>query len=161
MSLDKSLQIHAKSWKTILNSEGCSYRWLYKQRSEGRKKKKIVNNKHLSLINLYLPEQQCLECTAQAHHFSKQNLLTDLKMNPFLSGNLSFGNKLTLECVFLWVITRSLMYSAHYMNFRFLLSREVWSGRGERGTGAKKITVSVLAKKKNWKLIAIFNFQFF
>ena len=31
---------------------------------------------------------------------SKQNLLTDLELKPFLSGNLSFGNKLTLECVF-------------------------------------------------------------
>ena len=31
ISLDKSLQIHAKSWKIILNSEGFSYSQLYKQ----------------------------------------------------------------------------------------------------------------------------------
>ena len=43
---------------------------------------------------------------------SKQNLLTDLELKPFLSGNLSFGNKLTSEYVFLWVIIRSFMYSA-------------------------------------------------
>ena len=68
MSLDKSLQICTKRWKSILNSEGCSYRQLYKQGNEGRKKKKIANNKHLSLINLYLPKQGCPKCTAQAHH---------------------------------------------------------------------------------------------
>ena len=44
--------------------------------------------------------------------FSKQNLLTDLELRPFLSGNLSFSNKLTSECVFRWVITGSFMYSA-------------------------------------------------
>ena len=38
MSLGKSLQIHGKSWKIILNSEGCSYRQLYKQGNEDRKK---------------------------------------------------------------------------------------------------------------------------
>ena len=43
---------------------------------------------------------------------SKQNLLTDLELKPFLSGNLSFSNKLTSESVFLWVIIRSFMYSA-------------------------------------------------
>ena len=58
MSLGKSLQIHAKNWKLLLNPEGCSYRRLCKQGNEGRKKKKIVNNKHLSLKNLYLPEQE-------------------------------------------------------------------------------------------------------
>ena len=43
---------------------------------------------------------------------SKQNLLTDLELKPFLSGNLSFSNKLTSESVFLWVVIRSFMYSA-------------------------------------------------
>ena len=38
MSFDKSLQIHGKSWEIILNSEGCSYRQLYKQGNEDRKK---------------------------------------------------------------------------------------------------------------------------
>ena len=44
--------------KIILNPEGRSYRRLYKQANEGRKKKKIVNNRHLSLINLNLTEQR-------------------------------------------------------------------------------------------------------
>ena len=43
---------------------------------------------------------------------SKQNLLTDLELKPFLLGNLSFSNKLTSESVFLWVVIRSFMYSA-------------------------------------------------
>ena len=156
-SLDKSLQIHAKSWKIILNPEGCSYRRLYKQGNEGRKKKKIVNNKHLSLINLYLPEQRRPACTASFDRrlrkfipFSKQNLLIDLELKPFLSGNLSFSNKLISESVFLWVITRSFMYSVlkSFMlekwlrgntNFPLLpFQRSVaWEGR-EGGNGKKK-----------------------
>ena len=70
MSLDKSLQIHAKSLKSILNPEGCSYRRLYKQRTHGRKKKKIAKNKQLSLINLYLSEQRRPACIAKAHHLT-------------------------------------------------------------------------------------------
>ena len=65
MSLDKSLQIHAKSWKIILNPEDG-----YTKGNEDRKKKKRANNKLLSLINLYLPEQRRPECTAQAHHLT-------------------------------------------------------------------------------------------
>ena len=49
MSLDKILQIHAKSWKINLNTEGCSYRRLYEQGNQDRKKKKIANNKPLNL----------------------------------------------------------------------------------------------------------------
>ena len=73
MSLDKSLQIHGKSWKIILNSEGCSYRQLYKQGNEDRKKEENSEQqalKHLSLINLYLPEQRRPTCTARAHHLT-------------------------------------------------------------------------------------------
>ena len=119
MSLDKSLQIHGKSWKTVLNPEGYSYRQLCKQRNEGRKKKKIANNKHLSLINLYLPEQRRPACTAQARHLTGSCVNVFHSLNkplnwprPFLPGNLSFSNKLTSESVFLWVITRSFVYSA-------------------------------------------------
>ena len=67
MSLDKNLQIHAKSWKINLNTEGCSYRRLYEQGNQDRKKKKIANNKPL---NLYLPEQRRPACTAYAHHLT-------------------------------------------------------------------------------------------
>ena len=70
MSLGKSLQIHAKSWKLLLNPEGCSYRRLCKQGNEGRKKKKIVNNEHLGLKNFYLPQQRRPVSTAQAHHLT-------------------------------------------------------------------------------------------
>ena len=102
-ALTENLQIHAKKLKKLLlNPEGCSYRRLCKQENEGRKKRKIVNNKHLKVSKTNVNKCKCIP-------FSKQNLLTDLELMPFLSGNLSFSNKLTSECVFRWVITKSFM----------------------------------------------------
>ena len=66
MSLDKSLQIHAKSWKIILNPED----GYTNKEMKIEKRRKRANNKLLSLINLYLPEQRRPECTAQAHHLT-------------------------------------------------------------------------------------------
>ena len=57
-ALTKAYRFTPEAEKLLLNPEGCSYRRLCKQGNEGRKKKKIVNNKHLSLKNLYLPEQE-------------------------------------------------------------------------------------------------------
>ena len=61
-ALTKAYRFTPEAEKLLLNPEGWSYRRLCKQGNEGRKKKKIVNNKHLSLINLYLPEQRRPEC---------------------------------------------------------------------------------------------------
>ena len=53
-ALTENLQIHAKKLKKLLlNPEGCSYRRLCKQGNEGRKKRKIVNNKHLKVSKTY------------------------------------------------------------------------------------------------------------
>ena len=121
MSLDKSLQIYGKSWKIILNPKGCSYRPLYKQGNEDGKKEENSEQQALK-SNKLIPARATtshVQCSSLSFDrrlcklipFLKINLLTDLELKPFLSGNLSFGNKLTLECVFLWVITRSFMYS--------------------------------------------------
>ena len=59
MSLDKSLQVHAKSWKiTFKPLKGAHIDGYANKEMKVEKKKKIVNNKHLSLKNLYLPEQE-------------------------------------------------------------------------------------------------------
>ena len=53
-ALTENLQIHAKKLKKLLlNPEGCSYRRLCKQGNEGRKKRKIVNSKHLKVSKTY------------------------------------------------------------------------------------------------------------
>ena len=53
-ALTENLQIHAKKLKKLLlNPEGCSYRRLCKQGNEGRKKRKIVNKKHLKVSKTY------------------------------------------------------------------------------------------------------------
>ena len=71
MSLDKSLQVHAKSWKiTFKPLKGAHIDGYANKEMKVEKKKKIVNNKHLSLKNLYLPEQRRHACTAQAHHLT-------------------------------------------------------------------------------------------
>ena len=63
VSLDKSLQVHAKSWKiTFKPLKGAHIDGYANKEMKVEKKKKIVNNKHLSLINLYLPEQRRPEC---------------------------------------------------------------------------------------------------
>ena len=97
--------------------------------------------------------------------FLKQNLLTDLK--PFLSGNLSFGNKLTLECVFLWVIKYEFPTSS--------IPEKCSVGGEGGGRGKKKITVQMnpspspsvndfecfgrKTKIENWLQFSIFNFS--
>ena len=122
MSLDKSLQIYGKSWKIILNPKGCSYRPLYKQGNEDGKKEENSEQQALK-CNKLIPTRATtshVHCSSLSFDrrlcklipFLKRNLLTDLELKPFLSGNLSFGNKLTSEYVFLWVIIRSFMYSA-------------------------------------------------
>ena len=59
MSLDKSLQVHAKSWKiTFKPLKGAHIDGYANKEMKVEKKKKIGNNKHLSLKNLYLPEQE-------------------------------------------------------------------------------------------------------
>ena len=59
MSLDKSLQVHAKSWKiTFKPLKGAHIDGYANKEMKVEKKKKIVNNKHLSLKKLYLPEQE-------------------------------------------------------------------------------------------------------
>ena len=59
MSLDKSLQVHAKSWKITFKPLKAAHIDGYANKEmKVEKKKKIVNNKHLSLKNLYLPEQE-------------------------------------------------------------------------------------------------------
>ena len=111
MSLDKSLQIHGKSWEIILNSEGCSYRQLYKQGNEDRKKEENSEQQALKsnkLINSTYPSNDVPRAPLkliiwQAVNlckfipFLKQNLQTDPELKPFLSRNLSFSDKLTSE----------------------------------------------------------------
>ena len=59
MRLYKSLQVHAKSWKiTFKPLKGAHIDGYANKEMKVEKKKKIVNNKHLSLKNLYLPEQE-------------------------------------------------------------------------------------------------------
>ena len=107
MSLDKSLQIHGKSWKIILNSEGCSYRQLYKQGNEDRKKEEnseqqaLKSNKliptrattsHVLKLIIWQAVKLC-----KFIPFLKQNLQTDPELKPFLTRNVSFSDKLTSE----------------------------------------------------------------
>ena len=110
MSLDKSLQIYGKSWKIILNPKGCSYRPLYKQGNEDGKKEENSEQQALK-SNKLIPTRATtshVHCSSLSFDrrlcklipFLKTDLLTDLELKPFFSENLSFGNKLTLECVF-------------------------------------------------------------
>ena len=57
MSLDKSLQVHTKSWKITFKPLKGAHIDSANKEMKVEKKKKIVNNKHLSLKNVYLPEQ--------------------------------------------------------------------------------------------------------
>ena len=124
-ALTKAYRFTLKPEKLLLNPEGCSYRRLCKQGNEGRKKKeenceqRALRSKKLLLTTATTSREHCSSSSfvrrlCKCIPFFKQNLLTDLELRPFLSWNLSFSNKLTSECVFRWVITRSFMQSFMY-----------------------------------------------
>ena len=67
-ALTKAYKFALKDEKVFWTLKGALIDSYTNKEMKVEKKKKIANNKHLSLINLYLPKQGCPKCTAQAHH---------------------------------------------------------------------------------------------